>query len=75
MLMRRAFWNASSVCFQYQGSRLEDRLVGLCADGTSVNLGQEDGLVAKIHEYVPHLIDIHCMTHRPELALLQVQSG
>ena len=52
-----------------------DRLVGMCADGASVNLGQSGGVVAKLRESSPHLIDIHCMAHRLELALLDVQKS
>ena len=48
------------------------KLVGFCADGASVNLGQTGGVAAKLKVDNPYLIDIHCMAHRLELALLQV---
>ena len=50
-----------------------DQLVGMCADGASVNLGQIGGVVAKLREKTPHIIDIHCMAHRLELALHDMQ--
>ena len=37
-----------------------------------MNLGQTNGVVAKLREDNPKLIDIHCMTHRLELALMGV---
>ena len=49
-----------------------DKLVGFCADGASVNLGQVSGVVSKLREDNPKLIDIHCMAHRLELAVLGV---
>lgn len=50
-----------------------EKTVGFCADGASVNLGQEAGVVAIIKQDIPHFIDIHCMAHWLELALFQVQ--
>ena len=50
----------------------KEKLVGFCADGANVNLGQTNGVVAKLREDNPKLIDIHCMAHRLELALMGV---
>ena len=58
---------------QFKLPNWDDMLVGMCADGASVNLGQSGGVVAKLRERKPHLIDIHCMAHRLELALKEVQ--
>ena len=40
----------------------------MCADGASVNLDQTGK-----RKKTPHLIDIHCMEHRLELALHDMQ--
>ena len=50
----------------------KEKLVGFCADGANVNLGQTNGVVAKLREDNPKLTDIHCMAHRLELALMGV---
>ncbi|KAJ8321702.1 hypothetical protein KUTeg_000173, partial [Tegillarca granosa] len=51
-----------------------DKIIGFCADGASVNLGQSNGVVAKLREKIPHVIDIHCMAHRLELSVLQIKN-
>ena len=50
----------------------KEKLVGFCVDGANVNLGQTNGVVAKLREDNSKLIDIHCMAHRLELALMGV---
>ncbi|KAL8572378.1 hypothetical protein ACOMHN_023147 [Nucella lapillus] len=62
--------NSSMVKFGLENWK--DKLVGFCADGATVNLGQSNGVVAKLREDNPKLIDIHCMAHRLELAVLGV---
>lgn len=52
---------------------LRSKVVGFCADGANVNMGQRNGVVALLRQDVPHLIDFHCMAHRLELSLLQLQ--
>ena len=49
------------------------KLFGFGADGASVNLGKNAGVAAKLKEDTPWLIDIHCLPHRLELALLELQ--
>ena len=49
------------------------KTVGFCVGGASVNMGQRNGVVAKIRAEIPHLIDFHCMAHRLELAMLELQ--
>ena len=51
----------------------KEKLVGMGADGASVNLGKKGGVVALLRQEVPHLIDFHCLPHRLELALLEMQ--
>lgn len=50
----------------------KQKLVGFCAGGANVNMGQTAGVVAKLRVDNPELIDIHCMALRLELALLGV---
>lgn len=49
------------------------KLIGFGADGASVNLSKNAGAAAKLKEDTPWLIDIHCLPHRLELALLELQ--
>lgn len=51
----------------------KDKLVGIGADGASVNLGKKGGVAALLRRDVPYLIDFHCLPHRLELALLEMQ--
>lgn len=41
-----------------------DRLIGFCADGASVNMGERGGVKAKLAALCPWLISIWCMPHR-----------
>ena len=60
--------------FQVSGiHHWKEKLVGMGADGASVNLGKKGGVVALLRQEVPHLIDFHCLPHRLELALLEMQ--
>lgn len=52
----------------------KDKLVGFCADGASVNIGQRNGVVTKLRDDIPYLIDIHCMAHRLELSIVQMKN-
>lgn len=46
------------------------------ADGASVsNLGKKGGVVALLRRDIPHVIDFHCLPHRLELALLEMQKS
>ena len=51
------------------------KLVGVVADGASVNFGCKEGLVAKLRHEMPHIIGIHCCAHRFELALKDAAKG
>ncbi|XP_062580302.1 zinc finger protein 862-like [Saccostrea cucullata] len=43
-------------------------LVGFGSDGASVNLGSKGGVAALLKNDVPHLVIVHCIAHRLELA-------
>ena len=51
----------------------KQKVVGFCADGASVNLGQRNGVAAKLRNDIAQLIDVHCMAYRLELLVFQVQ--
>lgn len=51
----------------------KESVVGFGADGASVNLGSRQGVAAKLKQGVGHLIDIHCLPHRLELSMLEMQ--
>ena len=51
------------------------KLVAFGADGASVNLGKKAGLAALLKKEVPHLVEFHCLPHRLELALLELQNS
>lgn len=53
----------------------KEKLVAFGADGASVNLGKKAGLAALLKKDVPHLVEFHCMPHRLELALLELQNS
>ena len=48
-------------------------MIGFGADVASVNLEKNPVVAAKLKEDTPWLIDIHCLSHRLELALLELQ--
>ena len=37
------------------------KLVAMATDGASVNTGKKSGVVQRIRDEVPHLIEVHCM--------------
>lgn len=47
--------------------------IGFGADGASVNLGKRQGVASLLKREVSHLIDIHCLPHRLELSILEMQ--
>jgi len=47
--------------------------IGFGADGASVNLGRRQGVASILKREVDHLIDIHCLPHRLELSMLEMQ--
>lgn len=53
----------------------KEKLVGMGADGASVNLGKKGGVVALLRRDIPHVIDFHCLPYRLELALLEMQKS
>lgn len=48
-------------------------MIGLGADGASVTLGKRHGVAAILKREISHLIDIHCLPHRLELSMLEMQ--
>ena len=48
-------------------------MIGFGADGASVNLGKQQGVAAILKREIFHLIDIHCLPHRLELSMLEMQ--
>ena len=48
----------------------KDGLVGFGADGASIMMGRQNGVLKKIKDDVPHLIEMHCVAHKLELAIL-----
>lgn len=53
----------------------EKRVVAFGADGASVNLGKKGGVAALMRKAIPYLVDFHCLPHRLELALLEMQKS
>lgn len=47
---------------------MERETSGIWSDGESVNMGKRNGVAAKLKDEVEHLITIHCIAHRLELA-------
>lgn len=40
-----------------------------------LNLGKKGGVSALLRQHSPHLVDFHCLPHRLELALVEVQKS
>lgn len=53
----------------------DKRVVVFGADGASVNLGKKRGVAALMRKDIPYLEDFHCLLHRLELALLEMQKS
>ena len=53
----------------------EKKVVAFGADGASVNLGKKGGVAALMRKEIPYLVDFHCLPHRLELALLEMQKS
>ena len=53
---------------------LKKKLIGVCFDGASVNMGVMNGLQALVKRDVgPWVLVIHCVNHNFELALLDMR--
>ena len=52
-----------------------ERLVGINADGASVNMGTHTGVATRLKETAPWLLAIHCFNHRLELAVQDAFKG
>ena len=50
-------------------------LVGFGSNGASVNLGSKNGVAALLTNDVAHLVSVHCVAHRLELAANNVIKG
>jgi len=53
----------------------EKKVAAFGADGASVNLGKKGGVAALMRKEIPYLVDFHCLPHRLELALLEMQKS
>ena len=51
----------------------KEKTVAFGADGASVNLGKKAGVAALMRQDIPHLLDFHCLPHRLELSILEMQ--
>ena len=59
-----------SVMEEYNASEVyKTRLISLCCDGASINLGKYRGVATQIKETRLWLLIIHCVNHRLELAI------
>lgn len=52
------------------GWNWKEKLVATGSDGASVNLGKHKSVTALLKKEVPHLIAMHCVSHRLELGAL-----
>ena len=56
-------------------TKLQQKIVGMGADGATVNRGDNGGVKAKMCEDMPWLIFNWCLAHRLELALKSALKG
>nr|XP_006115242.1 uncharacterized protein LOC102444032 isoform X1 [Pelodiscus sinensis] len=47
------------------------KMVMFTSDGASVLLGGNNGVATQLKQYVPHLIEQHCVAHREDLGLVE----
>ena len=67
---------AISTTFEEAGVKdWKEKLTAFGADGASANLGKKAGLAALLKKDIPYLVDFHCLPHRLELALLELQGS
>ena len=50
-------------------------LIGLGADGASVNAGYKTGVQAQLRDELPWLVYVWCVAHRLELAIKDAMDG
>ncbi|KAK0135633.1 Zinc finger protein 862 [Merluccius polli] len=63
-----------AVCPEEDGGSWMKKCISFGADGASVNMGHREGVIAHLQrEAGRHIIPIHCMPHRLELAILTIQ--
>ncbi|XP_051548136.1 uncharacterized protein LOC127437339 [Myxocyprinus asiaticus] len=63
-----------AVCPEEDGGSWMKKCISFGADGASVNMGHRGGVIAHLQiEAGGHIIPIHCMPHRLELAILAIQ--
>ena len=53
----------------------EENLVAAAADGASVNFGHVNGVLTRLKELSPWLVETHCVAHKFELALKDAFKG
>ena len=53
----------------FEGQAWRDKFVGFCADGAANMMGHVSGLGVRLRKLSPHLIILHCLRHRVELAV------
>ncbi|MCO5596642.1 hypothetical protein L7F22_050710 [Adiantum nelumboides] len=51
------------------------KLASLATDGCSVMIGCKSGLMARLKAEIPHLLSVHCLAHRENLAASQAISS
>lgn len=68
------FWRLNGT-FEDSGiPQWKDKLAGMGADGVSENLGKK-AESQRCYDNTPHLVDFHCLPHRLEQALIEVQKS
>lgn len=53
----------------------KQKLVGICLDGASVNLGIYNGVATRMKSQSPEIISVHCVAHRLELIVADSLKG
>ena len=53
----------------------KEKLVAFGTDGASVNFGKKAGIAALLKKDIPYLVDFHCLPHRLELTLQELQGS
>ena len=61
---KAVFENAFLTCYDLSPEKFQNLLIGVCADGASVNMGVHSGVCTVLKKDRPWLIIMQCMNHR-----------
>ncbi|XP_052259994.1 zinc finger protein 862-like [Dreissena polymorpha] len=58
-----------------KGWHWKEKLIAMGSDGASVNLGKRNSVTKHLKDQIPHLVAMHCVSHRLELGALDAMKA